>query len=362
MRYLSTGTRQDVEEANRLMSIARIRGQERALRTLGLALVQGRLHHAYRFQGPDGVGKETTALALAAILECGRRTTCRIPAGEGRGEIVEIPDGCGACADCRNVDSGTHADVALVAPEKGKAVISIAQIREVTGFAHYAPGEGKHKVVIVREADRITEEGANALLKVLEEPPRSTHFILITSRPHKLLPTISSRSIPIRFSPLSPGDLRAVLTGLGHPEGEALDGAISMSGGSVHGAIRILSGETMEVLENVVLLDNAIDGGAGRVVDLLDDLPLSREGAMSILHFLEIWYRDVAFFGVTGRTDGLTLHPLADRIDLRSRTLDAEDACTLALLIPEHRDLLEGNVNPRMVLGRLAMAARRDER
>jgi DNA polymerase-3 subunit delta' len=171
------------------MGLARIRGQDRALRALGLAMQQHRLHHAYRFEGPEGVGKELTAMGIARVL------CCNDPGTLDLGDGISITDFCGACGACHKIDAANHPDVRIVSAEKGKATISIKQVRELHGFVLYPPSEARAKVVIVRDADMVTEEAANAFLKMLEEPPQRTHFILVTSRPHRLLATITSRSV-----------------------------------------------------------------------------------------------------------------------------------------------------------------------
>lgn len=336
------------------MGLSEIRGQDRALRTLGLAYEQGRLHHAYRFQGPEGVGKELTAMAMARVLNCQQPSTYEIPGEESR-QAVTLPDFCGHCGACRKVASGNHPDVRMVTPEKGKARIAIAQIRELQGWVVYPPGEGRHKVVVVRDADRITEEAANAFLKMLEEPPPTTHFFLVTARPHNMLTTISSRSVPIRFMPLGDDDLREVLSRLLVEEEQRaqVDSIITLSEGSVTRAIMYLSEEYTEVMQTVVRLDRAYAGGIDELGNVLDDVAISRGSVALILNFLEMFYRDVAYLGVTGDPGGLMLRSVETHILERVDTLDPARASAMALLIPEHRQLLEGYVNPRMVLERL---------
>ncbi|HEY3497666.1 MAG TPA: DNA polymerase III subunit [Polyangiaceae bacterium] len=188
------------------LSFSTILGQAPALATLRHALSSGRVHHAYRFEGPPGVGKELAAFELARALVCER----------AQGE------GCGECSACKRAGTLSeepphvplHPDVVLL--EKGlyRSVlgsgaseatgIGIEQVRRVVlTRAGFPPHEGRALVFIVREADEITVQAANALLKTLEEPHAGTHFILLTSRPSRLLDTIRSRSLPVRFAPLS---------------------------------------------------------------------------------------------------------------------------------------------------------------
>ena len=153
-------------------------GQEMAVSLLTRSLEQG-ASHAYLFSGPPGVGKTEAALAFAAGLAC--------PEG-----------GCGTCATCRRVQEGLHPDIEIVAPEGN--FIRKDEITEINLHAAYRPYEAKAKVYIFLEADSFNAEAANAFLKTLEEPPGHVHFILVTDRPERLLPTIASRCQMVSFS------------------------------------------------------------------------------------------------------------------------------------------------------------------
>jgi DNA polymerase-3 subunit delta' len=178
-------------------------GQEPAVATLERALASGRVHHAYRFEGPAGVGKELAAFRLARALVCERGS------------------GCGACSACHRAVTLSddephvplHPDVVLLARGLYRGLlgsnsseatgISVEQVRRIVlARVGFPPHEGRALVFIVRDADEITVQAANALLKTLEEPHERTHFVLLTSRPSRLLDTIRSRSLPVRFGPL----------------------------------------------------------------------------------------------------------------------------------------------------------------
>lgn len=182
-----------------------ILGQPTAVETLTRALAAGKVHHAYRFEGPRGVGKELAAFALAQAL------VCESPS----------PLACGTCSACHRAVTladedprvPLHPDVVLIGrglygPLLGSGVseatgISVEQIRRVVlGRAGYRAHEGRALVFIVRDAEELTLQAANAMLKTLEEPPPGTHFVLLTSRPRRLLDTVRSRTLAVRFGPL----------------------------------------------------------------------------------------------------------------------------------------------------------------
>jgi len=219
------------------MSFDRVLGQDLAVGTLRRALRSGRLHHAYRFEGPEGVGKGLTALALGQSLVCERPLS-----GEGCGE-------CSACRRAMQLSAEpphvpVHPDIIVL--ERGlygevgieeKQDLSIKQVRQVLlGRMTFPPHEGRGRLVIIRRADELNQSAANALLKTLEEPPARTNFVLITSRSRLLLDTIRSRTLPLRFGPLPGAVMRELLTKRG-VAADLQDSLIELSGGSVSAAL-----------------------------------------------------------------------------------------------------------------------------
>lgn len=179
------------------MSFKEIIGHERPVRILKGALRGTGLAHAYLFHGEEGIGKQRVARALAQTANCPDAGTP--PAGEA----------CGECPSCRAMAAGTHPDLLTIAPDG--AVIKIHQVRELQQKMTLRPMSAACRFVIFNEADALNQEAANALLKSLEEPPPQTVLILITARPHALLPTVVSRCQPIRFSPLTPAQVASIL-------------------------------------------------------------------------------------------------------------------------------------------------------
>ena len=230
------------------MPFSDILGQEPALQTLSRALDTGHVHHAYRFEGPDGVGKEMAAFCLAQALVCER--------GGARA--------CGVCSAClralkisdEDPRVPAHPDVVLV--ERGlyrgrisaneATGISIEQVRRIVlERVGYRPHEGRALVFIVRAAEELTVSAANALLKTLEEPGPNTHFILLTSRPNRLLDTIRSRTLPVRFSPLSDALVASIL------EKKGLDTKVAaLAQGSVALAVELASEDAIKEREDFV--------------------------------------------------------------------------------------------------------------
>lgn len=164
-----------------------ITGHQALLALLARAASRDTLPQSLIFSGPDGVGKKLTAIALAQALNC-MQTQAAADGGV---------DACGVCSICRRVALGTHPDVRVI-----PSAIKVDDIRDVIDSSGYRPFEGKRRVFILDEADGLSNEIQNALLKTLEEPPRSSSFILVTSRPDLLLPTVRSRCPILRFGRL----------------------------------------------------------------------------------------------------------------------------------------------------------------
>lgn len=182
------------------MQLSEVRHQERAVSILRRALRSGRTHHAYLFEGPAGVGKELAARALAAQLLC-----------EDDQRAVDA-DACGRCPACRVFAAGNHPDFHLIHrglhklhPEpkirrqKGLFLVIDVVRHFLIEPATMKPTQGRRRVFVIRDAERMNDEAQNALLKTLEEPPGTACLILVTSSADRLLPTIRSRCQRIPF-------------------------------------------------------------------------------------------------------------------------------------------------------------------
>jgi DNA polymerase III subunit delta' len=193
------------------MSWHGIEGHDDVVERFRRALARGRLASSFLFAGPAGVGKRTFALKLAQAMLC-----------ETRPE--EAMDPCEMCPACAQVAFGTHPDVLMVAKPEDKAFIPQAlfigddEHRRQEGLCHdinLKPSRGRRKIAVIDDADHLNAEGANALLKTLEEPPPRSVLILIGTTPARQLPTIRSRCQVVRFQPLAEATVAALLVSKG---------------------------------------------------------------------------------------------------------------------------------------------------
>ena len=180
------------------MRFESIIGQERPIRFLTQILQKRSIPHAMLFTGVDGIGKQTTARALGMALNCLN------PVGVSA---------CGECPPCQKVISGTHPDMITVKPEG--AFIKIDQVRAVSRQLRFAPLEGNWRVVIINDAQALNLEASNAILKILEEPPKGTVIILTATQTTDLLPTIVSRCQQVAFRPIPYEKVAEVLVSYG---------------------------------------------------------------------------------------------------------------------------------------------------
>jgi DNA polymerase-3 subunit delta' len=181
------------------MSFRAVVGHGRMVTLLAKAVARETLPPSLLLAGPPGVGKRRVAMAVASVLNCTQPVS---------GELER--DACGECASCRRIARGVHPDVIVVEPGENGS-IKIEPVRDVIERSGYRPFEGRRRVVVFDEADALVPPAQNALLKTLEEPPSASVFLLVSSLPDALLPTVRSRCPRLRFAPLSTADVASAL-------------------------------------------------------------------------------------------------------------------------------------------------------
>lgn len=202
-------------------------GQPAAIQALSTAATAaaagtGGMTHAWLFTGPPGSGRSVAARAFAAALQC-----------------AQDPPGCGTCQSCRTVLAGTHPDVRNIVPEG--LSISVAEMRALVQAASRRPGSGRWQILVIEDADRLTEGASNALLKAVEEPPARTVFLLCapSDHPDDVSVTIRSRCRIVTLGTPSPADIADVLHQRDGIALETATWAASVSGGHVGRARRL---------------------------------------------------------------------------------------------------------------------------
>ena len=198
----------------------------------------GVMTHAWLFTGPPGSGRSSTARAFAGALEC---------------VVTDDRPGCGECTGCRTTLHGTHADVRVVAPEG--LSISVAEMRSLVQISARRPTSGRWQVVIIEDADRLTEGAANALLKAVEEPPERTVFLLCapSDHPDDVSVTIRSRCRLVSLGSPRPAAIASALEAVDGVSPEMAQWAASVCGGHVGRARRLAADEQSRARREAVL-------------------------------------------------------------------------------------------------------------
>ncbi|MBW2543910.1 MAG: DNA polymerase III subunit delta' [Deltaproteobacteria bacterium] len=321
------------------MPFSDIYGQGKQLNVLQGAMKSDRVPHAYLFHGIKGVGKKTTAKTLAKALNCGE----------------ENADSCDRCHSCLKIDRGIHPDIVFIEPEG--IFIKINKIRELQDQIKFRPFEGRKRVFVITDADRMNDASANALLKTLEEPKPSNILILTTSRVHKLPQTIISRCQKIRFNPVRSETITSFLTDrLSMDEKPALTIA-SSSGGSIGRALEIKK-ESFFDFKNDVIKTFSAAGQSQRVgiqlFFLADSFGKDRESALQKLDIFRGWHRDMLVYRETRDVNKLIHRDIADATKKLSEKMAGTDILENIKAISDAYDAIDRNANRQLILESMA--------
>lgn len=223
-------------------------GHDAAQNFLATAYRTGRMHHAILIEGPEGIGKATLAFRLAHHV-------IAHPDPQRAPEFIADRDPDDPVS--REIASGaSHHLLHLVRPVddktgKPKSVITVDEVRKAGKFFGHTSGTGNWRIIIIDPADHLNRNAANALLKILEEPPKRSLFLVLSHTPGRLLPTIRSRCLSLKLQPLSPPDLNRALGHLGAAPGES-DAIIQLSEGSVARALLLRNYGGVDIAEAFV--------------------------------------------------------------------------------------------------------------
>lgn len=321
------------------MSLSSLIGQPLAKRLFFKTIHRGTVSHGYLFVGPRGAGKLYAARNLAKALNC------ESPSDEG--------DACDECSSCRAIEAGADPAFRVVAAEGPK--IKIEQTRALVADLALRPDGSRRKVYVIHEADRLTPNAANNLLKVLEEPPAYGVLILTTDNPAALPVTVLSRCQTVSFKPAPLPEVTEALVRLTGAPAEQAAQAAAMSGGVIGQALELLtSGRLGQRLE----LARSSLAGLGRAdvlarVDFVERMAQygeDRERLAELLSDLAALYRDALLMALHPEHRGLAGRP--DRALLAEAAADyGVDRLTRAVeRVGRALDGLRRNVQPRLAI------------
>jgi len=319
------------------MGFAEIIGHQRPLETLRLGLANERLHHAYLFVGPEGVGKRTVALALAKAIHC-RETK---------------NDFCDRCPDCTRIQAGNHPDVRVVQTLEDKKEIGIKQVREIEKDLNFRSFSGKRKIAIIDPATLLNTSSQNALLKTLEEPPQNSMIVLIAPNAGPLLPTLRSRCLRVTFGPLARDEVARYLTskeGINQDDA-SLRAALSM--GSLGAAIKFDKDELLEKRRSwAALLLSLGDGDYRGAIVAAEAIAGDKEESLHFLEWAETWYRDLLVHAATENSEEMVNVDMLTEIESQSAKGNFEQMLASFAQTARAAGRIQRNLNRRMVIER----------
>lgn len=328
------------------MPFRTIAGHRRIVSLLSRAAACHTVPPSLLLAGPEGVGKRRVAIALAETLNC----TSPIATPQ-----IE-QDACGECPSCRRIARGMHPDVIVVEPgDMGS--IKIDAVRDVIDRAQYRPFEGRRRVVVIDDADALMPAAQNALLKILEEPPSSSVFTLVSAIPDALLPTVRSRCPRLRFGPLTPGEIAEVLKrDHGYSEADARVVAADAEG-SLGRALEAASADLAEARAQAqrLLEQTARVADPVKRIDLVKDLvgkgpaASERDQLAVCLRALSSLLRDLGILSTRADARMLANADVQDELSRLTTTFDSARSVRAFAAVDQALAALERNASPKVV-------------
>ena len=295
------------------------------------AIESHRISHAYILTGEEGTGRKSIANAFAMTLLCEKGGT----------------EPCMVCHSCKQALSGNHPDLIYMTHEK-PASIGVDDIREqINDTIQIRPYSSYYKIYIVDEAEKMTVQAQNALLKTIEEPPSYAVIILITTNQEAFLPTILSRCVQLKLKPLKDFTVKSYLTEhLKVPEKDA-ELCAAFARGNLGKAIHLASSEEFKELYRRVmsLLKNVGSMDIGMLLDCIREIKEQNFDIYEVLDLMQLWYRDVLMYKVTKDMNLLVFKDEYRMINETGQKIDYAGLEAILAAIDTARTRLEANVN-----------------
>lgn len=305
-------------------------GHEQVIHHLQNAIRQKKISHAYLLCGEAGSGKRPVAEAFAKTVLC------------EEGGIVA----CGRCKSCRQIESGNHPDFRPVVREK--AALGVKEIREqVTADVQIKPYSSEYKIYLIDEAEKMTEEAQNALLKTIEEPPEYAVFLLLVSRRELLLQTVLSRCVLLPFYPVATDRIKQFLMEKRGVPDYLAESAAAFSGGLVGRAVQYAESEAFseqrtEVLHLVKDID---DMTMAEIMENVKLIASKKDTAAEYLDMILLWYRDVLLYKAAKNVNSLLFTDELEAVAAQAGKRSFENLQGIVEALEQVKQRLKSNVN-----------------
>lgn len=275
--------------------------QKRPLQLLTTLLKKGTIPHALLFTGIAGAGKHSAAMVFAMACNCrGKDSATKeqcVGSADNNSDGSKVSEPCCVCRSCRKILSNNHPDILHVEPSG--SIIKIAQIRDLCHTLTMKPFEARLRIVVISRAQAMNPEAANALLKVLEEPPESTILILTADQTSDLLPTIVSRCQQIRFNPISRKNITSYLVKKLKIPADQASIIADMAGGSLQRALSMSKTGWLDHRNRILSCSGLDNPGAlpARPINALlafaESLSKQKDSLPDALEIIKSWLRDL---------------------------------------------------------------------
>ena len=319
-----------------MLELKEILGHEPIKEHFFNAVLTGNISHAYILSGEAGMGKKSLANAFALALLC------------EKGQA----DPCRQCHACKQVMSGNHPDLIYVTHEK-PASIGVDDVRrQINDTIQVKPYSSAHKIYIVDEAEKMTVQAQNALLKTIEEPPAYAVILLLTTNAEAFLPTILSRCVQLKLKPLKDGEVKDYLVSRMGVELSQAEIYTAFARGNLGKAIHLadsedfrhLYGELLDLLKNLKKSD---------ISELLERIRKMKEDKLDLhqcLDFMQMWSRDVLMYKTTKDINLLIFKDEFSTVNAMSTVSGYEGLERILTAIDKARIRLDANVNMELVM------------
>jgi DNA polymerase-3 subunit delta' len=306
-------------------------GHKQEITHLQQAIDSGKVSHAYIFSGDKGTGKNHLAEAFAQTLQC---------TSDG-----ERP--CGVCHSCHQAESGNHPDIIHVTHEK-PASIGVEDVREqLVGDVQIRPYNGKYKIYIIPDAEKMTVQAQNAILKTIEEPPSYAVILLLTTNSETLLDTIRSRCVTLNLKPVPDELVKLYLMEVIQVPDYEADICVAFAQGNVGKAVRLASSEDFAAIKDsaMYLIKNAGRMEVSELIEYVKDIQQFKVTIQDYLDILALWYRDMVYFKATRDINGIVFRDELRTIRDTVKICSYEGVEEVMKAIENAKTRLNANVN-----------------
>ena len=338
------------------MAFKDIKGHNRITVLLQRAIIADRISHSYLFVGPESTGKKTTALNFAKTLNCKKP----------RYYEKELVDACEGCKNCKRINSSNHPAVTIIEPLENS--IKIEQVKNMQETVYFKPVDALWHVIIIDKAEAMTNEAANCILKLLEEPPSYVIFLLLAINEFLLPATVVSRCQLFRFNLLSPQILKDLLQDMPGINEEKASLYSSIANGRVDRALDLIKKKNLEQFRGNII--DLVTGTKGEHIwkvstekDKINIVKLniyknSEKNTFAFpskkldlfFDFVLMWYRDLLIFKMLKARDKLINIDKLRIIRNEVEDMELEEIYSLIENVTKFKDSLRKNVNSRLVM------------